>query len=238
MACSHVLADFPTEEEVQSRLSVGMTPQEVVALFGQPGVGTPEGRRDQRVFSYLCPVGRRTREVEGYVGFKVFFEHHRLMRWQAIRAKPSYDPDMHAREHLLPVAFWWVLVFVGCFIYAVGKAFRRGRSEYERILEAYAGRTIRTWRLPPDFRFITHDTTLAEVMRRLGASSRVLTLPVDEETAAGYGTIEDEAGAPAILTHEYHLPYRAAVIVMPEFPFEPENRIRAVFYRAPLRDDE
>ncbi len=49
----------------------GMAPQQVVALFGQPGVGTPEGRRDTRVFSYLCPVGRRTREMEGYVGFKV-----------------------------------------------------------------------------------------------------------------------------------------------------------------------
>ncbi len=238
MACSPLLADSPTEEEVQSRLSVGMTPPQVVALFGRPGVGRPQGYREERVFSYLCPVGRRTREVEGYVGFKVFFENDRLTRWQPIRSKPSYDPDMHAREHLVPVALWWGLLFVGGFIYAVGKAVRRGRSEYERILEAYARRTIRTWTLPPDFRFITHDTTLAEVMRRLGASSRVLTLPVNDETVAGYGTIEDQAGGPAILIHEYHLPYRAAVIVIPEFPFEPENRIRAVFYRAPLRDEE
>ena len=223
---------------MQSRLAVGMTPQEAAALFGPPNVATDEGQRASRVFTYLSPVGRRTRDVEGYVGFKAFFTDDRLTGWQSIRSKPSYDHDMHTRQHLVPVAVWWGLLFVGSFIYVLGKAFRRGRSEYERILEAYARRTIRSWRLPPEFRFINHETTLAEVMQRLRTSSRVLTLPVNEETVAGYGTIEDEAGAPAILIHEYQLPYRAAVIVMPEFPFEPENRIRAVFYRAPLRDEE
>ena len=34
-----------------------------------------------------------------------------------------------------------------------------------------------------------------------------------------------------IVTYEYDLPYHAAVIVMPEFPFELQSRIRAVFYR-------
>lgn len=139
-ACAQLLADFPTQEEVQSRLAVGMTPEQVVALFGTPGTGTPEGPGDQRVFSYLCPVGRRTREVEGYVGFKVFFENDRLTTWRPIQAKPSYDPEMHAREHLLPVAWWWGLLLVGGVIYAIAKAFRRGQSEYERILEAYASR--------------------------------------------------------------------------------------------------
>ncbi len=71
LACSAAFADFPTEEAVRRQLTPGMTPQQVVALFGQPGVGTPEGRREARIFSYLCPVGRRTREMEGYVGFKV-----------------------------------------------------------------------------------------------------------------------------------------------------------------------
>ena len=238
IACSDLLAAFPTEEDVQRQLTVGMSPQQVVTLFGTPGTGTPEGVRDQRVFSYLSPIGRRTRDEEGYVGFKVFFENDRLTSWRPIRAKPSYDPDLRAREYFVPVVWYWALLFVGGFIFATAKAFRRGLSEHERMLEAYASRTIRTRRLPPEFRFITNDTTLQEVMERIGPSSRVLSLIVDEESAAGYGTVEREAGRAAILIHEYDLPYRAAIIVMPEYPFEPENRIRAVFYRPPLRDEE
>ncbi len=238
LACSAVFADFPTEETVRRQLTPGMTPEQVVAIFGQPGVGTPEGRREARIFSYLCPVGRRTREMEGYVGFKVFFENDRLTAWRPIVAKPSYDPDMHAREHLLPVAWWWGAMFVATFPYAVGKVIRRGRSEYERILESYASRRIPTWRFPPDFRFITKDTTLQEIVERVGPWTRRLELPVNEDTGAGYGTITTASGVPAIATFGYELPYRAAVILMPEYPFEPANRIRAVFYRPPQRDEE
>ena len=238
IAGGDLLAAFPTEADVQRQLTVGMSPQQVQALYGLPGGVTGATNPDGRVFTYLSPIGQRTRDEVGYVGFKVFFENERLTSWQPIRTRPSYDPDMRAREHLLPTFMWWGVLFVGGILFAVAKAFRRGLSEYERMLEAYASRTIRTRRLPPDFRFITNDTTLQEVMERLGPSSRVSSLIVDEDSAAGYGTVETESGRAAILIHEYELPYRAAVVVMPEYPFEPENRIRAVFYRPPMRDEE
>ncbi|MBA3777208.1 MAG: hypothetical protein H0X11_12345 [Betaproteobacteria bacterium] len=89
VACSRVFGDFPTEDEVQRQLTPGMTPEQVVALFGQPGGGAAAGHRDARVFSYFSPVGRRTRKVEGYVGFNVIFEDVRFTGWHPIRAKPS-----------------------------------------------------------------------------------------------------------------------------------------------------
>jgi len=36
---------------------------------------------------------------------------------------------------------------------------------------------------------------------------------------------------------EYDLPYKAAVIVMPEYPARPESKIRAVYYRGAQDED-
>ena len=36
---------------------------------------------------------------------------------------------------------------------------------------------------------------------------------------------------------EYDLPYRAAVMVMPEYPGNPNDKIRAVFYRGAQADE-
>lgn len=213
-----------------------MRVDQVTALYGTPGGGgdDPSG---YRVLSYLSPVNMRRREVEGYVGFRAFFKDGRLVRWEPINTIPSYDPDLHAREHLLPVAWEWGLIFIGAFTYAAFKAFRFFGREQRRIIEAYKERDIRTRTLPPDFRFINHETTLQEVIDRLGPPTRATHRAI-RGAAAGFRTVEVPPGVAGIITYEYEMPYRAEVILMPEHSFEPANRIRAVYYRPPRTDEE
>ena len=47
-------------------------------------------------------------------------------------------------------------------------------------------------------------------------------------TWAATDFIEGPLDAPAIVLIEYDLPYHAAVILLPEYPFELQNKIRAV----------
>lgn len=166
----------------------------------------------------MCPVGRTTREVEGYVGFKVIFRNDRLIDWEPITSNPSYDPDMHAREHLFPIFRLWGLMFGGVFIYGLVKRFRREASEYRKIMDTYASRQIPTRKLSPDFRFITNDTILHEVVERVGLCTRIWKLPVDKDTSAGYAALQSESGRALIVAYEYQLPYRAAVIVFARVP--------------------
>jgi len=215
-----------------------MTTKEVIARYGTPGGGTADGYGEARVFSYRCPFASLTREEEGYAGFKVIFKDDKLVDWQPIKSNPSYDPDMHAREHLSPALWTWGIMFGGVFLYGVFKAFDRGASECKKIMDAYASRKIPTRKLPPDFRFITNDTVLNQVVERVGPWSRKWTLPIDEDTSAGYAALQSESGTALIIAYEYELPYRAAVILLPEYPFGPDDRIRAVYYRSPLRDEE
>jgi hypothetical protein len=90
--------------------------------------------------------------------------------------------------------------------------------------------------IPPEFQFITHETTLQEVIDRLGPCSREAWLPVDAHTSLTSRFAATKSGKLAFLTIEYHLPYHAAVVVMPEYPFQQENMIRAVFYRPMQRE--
>jgi hypothetical protein len=136
---------------------------------------------------------------------------------------------------------WYLVIFIGLLILgAIGGLLIRiipvGLAEYDDVIKAFAEREISISRLPSDFHFITHETTLQEVIDRLGPCSRVVRLPVDPGSGLGYAFAATKGGRPAIVTFEYHLPYHAAAIVMPEYPFEPQNRIRAVFYR-PLQVD-
>ena len=171
VAGAQAIAAFPTEDEVRSTLKPGMTPEEVVTLYGTPG-GASSSDPTARVITYLSPIGLRTREVEGYVGFKVTFRNGRLVDWQPINTKPSYDPDPPAREHLIPVAWYYGLLFLAVFGYGVFKAFGFANREHRRIIEAFKERTIATRSLPPDFRFIDNETTVREVIDRLGPFTR------------------------------------------------------------------
>jgi hypothetical protein len=94
-------------------------------------------------------------------------------------------------------------------------------------VRSYALRDIDTTVLPSTFRFITHDTTLQEVIDRLGPASRVFELALRHR----------DGDAEHFKAHEYDLPYNAAVIIMPQRPFEPEDKIRAIYMRnAPAHD--
>ncbi len=68
---------------------------------------------------------------------------------------------------------------------------------------------------------------------------------LDSHDAAGhqrhcgrFPTIETDHGLPGIITCEFEMPYRAEVVIMPEYPFELASRVRAVYYRPPRRDEE
>ncbi len=67
--------------------------------------------------------------------------------------------------------------------------------------------------IPTQFAFITTNTTLQQVIDRVGKYDRV----------RGSG----------ISYYEYDLPDGSAVLISPEWPFQPTNRIRGVsFYRS------
>ncbi len=236
VSCSQAFAAFPTEEELRGALKTGMTVNQVVALYGTPGGGTNDGS-GYRTFIYLSPANMRTREVEGYAGFKAFFRNGQLVRWEPINTIPSYDPDLHAREHLMPFAWEWGLMLIAAFAYGTFKAFRFVGREQRGIITAYKEREIPTRNLPPDFRFINHETTVQEAIDTVGQPDRT-TPRVIRGTAAGFRTIEIQPGLSGIITYDYEMPYRAEVILMPERPFEPGNRIRAVYYRPPRTDEE
>jgi hypothetical protein len=106
--------------------------------------------------------------------------------------------------------------------------FGRGVNANLKVLEAYARRQIQTTELPSDFRFITHDTTLAEVTAKLGLASRVVELALQHR----------DGDTEHFMAYEYDLPYESAVIVMPQRPFEPGDKIRAVSVRGRSYEDE
>jgi len=105
------------------------------------------------------------------------------------------------------------------------------KEEDKSVFDVYADKDLQTEHLP-EFRFITHETTVQDVINKLGEPSRRRKLPlnsvVGKQVAGAYHV--DGMSIPML---EYDLPYQAAVRVMPEYPGKPENRIRAVFYRGP-----
>jgi len=129
----------------------------------------------------------------------------------------------------LPLVKW---LFIGGVLAMVlflwGREFIQGVDTYRGVIKAYARRQIQVTDLPTDFRFISHDTTLAEVIEKLGPASRVVQLALPHR----------DGDTEHFMAHEYDLPYEAAVIVMPQRPFEPDDKIRAVSVRKRSNDDE
>jgi len=70
--------------------------------------------------------------------------------------------------------------------------------------------------MPAKFRFITSKTTLQQVIDKVGPYSRV----------RGSG----------MLYYQWDLADGSAVLVLPEWPFEPKNRIRHVEYFRNAKD--
>lgn len=219
-------AAFPTEEEARANLRRDMTADEVFAAFGQPGGHQWVDLKLGGKVHYLAPPSARTRRTEGYVGFTVYFNRDRVWDWHMIVMNPSYE------HRLLPAgASSWqlrlvALVAIGLLGYAVFRAVRARASHRTALLDAYAGGEIPS-ELPPDFSFITHDTTLQTVVDTAGSASRITRFPAGRDAAAG------ASGKTAATALEYDLPDHGAVIVLVEPPGEPQSQVQAVLYRRP-----
>src|SRR5688572_1447260 len=176
--------NFPTEEQMNARLRAGMTADEVVAIFGKPRTGVPRNAGPGRLV-YVAPIGTRSVQAEGYVGFEVQLVDGRVQSWRTLTGTPSYVPTT-APPEMKWTGYVLMAFFIGGAIYGLYRAFRRGLSEEQLLLKAYQERYIP--RLPTEFRFINNDTTLQEVIERVGPPARERKLPIDPKiVTGGYG---------------------------------------------------
>ena len=232
--CSSALA-FPSEEEVRSNLRAGLTAEEVVRMFGEPTNGRMRPCLECTL-TYIPPLGSLTAETHGYTGVKIRFANGRVSDWHVLSGNPSYA------EPQAPRFFWPYLKFLGLVVLlgSVTKLLIRFTPVTavvaDEVTSAFRKREITIEKAPPEFRFITHQTTLEEVIAKAGKPSRVVRVPIAAESESGNPLASTKTPRAVIVTYEYALPYHAAVIVMPEYPFEMQNRIRAVFYRPIQRE--
>lgn len=152
--------------------------------------------------------------------------------WSPIRGQPSYEPMA------LPIVgnrtlIFWLLCFGAVVTVAANRIWIRQSNEEEDVLAAYRAGTIPTRSLPSDFRFITHETTIQEVLDPLGLPTNIH----DRRSDLDQGS-DPEEKASAVVSYHYELPYNDAVVLLPEPPFTAECRIRSVYYRRPRADDE
>jgi hypothetical protein len=225
---------FPTEKEMAAHLHRGMTEAEVRALFGAPGRTTSESRRSEELH-YVAPLSYLVREEKGYIGFEVVLVGGRVQDWVILQGDPSFDPGGMRPD--VPRGAWtvWLLIAGVAALIAIIRKVNRETGHEHAVLKAYRTRDIPTRVLPADFRFITHATTLQEVIDKAGPYSFLKRHPVSESFASATGA----SGAAAnweIVSFDYELPY-AVVSVLTEDPAEPRSTIRAVCYR-PMRAED
>ncbi len=206
---------------------------EVIQRFGQPG-NQITAENGSFLYRYVAPGGYLTEEKEGYIGFELHFVEGHLQDWRTFRGNPSYAPIRPPSE-----LKWNFRILIAIFvIVAIYSAIRKSRSiksEDQALLEAFANKHLQTKRLP-EFQFITHETTVQDVIDKLGDPTRTRALSFDSIVGARKAAAHNVSGI-SIGVLEYDLPYGAAVIVMPDFPGLLENKIRAVFYRG-AQDEE
>lgn len=140
-----------------------------------------------------------------------------------------------ASDHVWPESKWYfIALFVGLWLFALSRQFIGQVSGYRDVVEAFNAQRIDTANLPSDFRSITHDRTLEQVIEDFGPPSRVTKLAAP----AASGGSSRAGRAVKFLAYEYDLPYEATVIVMPAPPGEPQNHIQAVCFRQRPNEDE
>lgn len=207
-----------------------MTPKQVRALFGAPRSSDEEQRRHKLEYHFYPSLSLLTGEHDGYMGFAVRFEDERLVSWFPIRGNPCYEPP-----HVPPEVKWLGKFYLGVgltlfFLVGLGRrawSYTQGLS----LVEAFNARTIATSQLPAEFRFITAETTLQEVIDRVGKPTSLQPMTVDLQQIRRSDLIVGADGGPAIVVAEYELPNGAAVVLVPECPFEPDCRIRTAVCR-------
>ena len=98
----------------------------------------------------------------------------------------------------------WLVMFVVFSVLAGIRAKRWTKEENNSVFDAYAGKNLQNMNLP-EFRFITHETTVQEVIAKLGEPSRRRKLSLDSvvEKQGAY-----HLNGMSIPVLEYDLPYR------------------------------
>jgi hypothetical protein len=206
------------EDEARAKLAKGMAAEEVLAAFGNPPGLQPVDVKLGGKVHYIAPSATRTRNETGYAGFTVYFDRGKVWDWEIILLNPSYEPRVlpqGARSWQVRVL---LIVLVATAAFFAVRYVRASSSRRSELLNAYAAREMPGEELPPDFRFLTHDTTRQALLDQAGPPSRITKLPLKD-------------GAVEVL--EYQLTNDAALFVMPEEASRPDSRIRAVVYRRP-----
>ena len=135
-----------------------------------------------------------------------------------------------AAAHVWPGAKWYfVALFLAGWLFVFARQFVGGVNEYREATDAFVHRRIVPAELPPDFRSLSHEMTLQQVIDEFGQPSRKIELIVP--------TSGHERGV-KFFAYEYELPYEAAILVMPEPPSDQNCKIRAVYFRPRANDDE
>ena len=123
---------------------------------------------------------------------------------------------------------WWIWAIILSVLAAI-RGQRWAKEENTSIFDAYMGKALQNKNMP-EFEFITHDTTVQEVIAKLGPPSQRRDLALDSVAGKKLAP-EYRVEGISIPVLEYDMPYNAAFMVMPEYPGKPEDKIRAVFYR-------
>ncbi len=161
-AARSVALSFPSEEDVRSKLHAGLTADEVVRMFGEPFDGRVQPCVDCTM-TYMSPFNL-TVEKEGYTGVHIRFANGRVSTFDILTGNPSYA------EPRPPRFFWPYLKFLGVMFVlgVVSKLIIRftpvARVVAHEVADFFEKREIAVEKAPPEFRFITHETTLQEVI--------------------------------------------------------------------------
>jgi hypothetical protein len=119
-----------------------------------------------------------------------------------------------------PEAKWvFIAIFLLLVVIKLTRQFLFALNQGRELLEVYKKGEIVAVDLPAEFRFIRHETTVKEVIEKLGP----------------YSCVTEVGKARAF---QYDLPSRAAVIVFPEHADEADSPIRAVCLRDAINDSE
>ena len=222
---------FPTEDEIKNKIHTGMTREEVVQALGDPA---SEHRIDARTMAatYVPALALLDKFEPGYIGFVINFEDGVVHDWRVLTGEPSYDPSAAAQRPFK----WWLIIWPGLFVVLLIVRWIRGifigvpivLNQRAEMLQSFMGMKIAA-SLPADLAFMTRNTTLAEVIQRAGPCSREINFGVNADEVGNYPLIQTKNGTTALRTLVYDLPNSDSVIVMPEYPFTGESRIRAVY---------
>ena len=124
-------------------------------------------------FTYIPPLGSLTINKEGYAGLKIHFKDGKVNDWTVYTSNPSYaEPKMptHIRRFLW---FFGVMFALGIVLRWRIRATPVAAFVTSEVAQAFGNREIHAEQLPSEFRFITHDITLKQVIEKAGPPSRI-----------------------------------------------------------------